>query len=881
MEPLIAYYFPTENASRESQRERAALFPPSFYLHLWWARRPLAASRATIAALAVDVNGPPSRSFVAEFLNAVRLTPNLPRPAYNYAVNRDWVFRHSRAGDSVLLDLFSGGGSIAFEALRMGFKKVVAVEYNPVAYIILKATLEYPLRYGKKLVEDVRRWAEWLAGNVRRELEQFYPPHPKGRPTSYVWVRVYTCPEGVRMPSLANPILSRNRKIALKLEGFDSKGDPVLRIVSVSDVNKAKEQYSTIHRKRLKCPRSILDSKELQRQYREAMKKWEEEGLYGHHPAVLAAVKLEDGTYVEPTPEIIEAYRRAEEHLRNHWGELVAEDLIPIEAIPEGVKTREVLLRGMDRFYKLFNARQLLLHAAMVKYIREAYSEMLREGYDREYARAVTTYLAIGHGRLLDYNSAITIWDPYGRGSIGHTFSRHTYQFGDDFGEGDIVPGKSRNDLLSWAFFGRVGVVRALERIVSLLEGSNSGIEVVLGDASDAATYAGVDRVDYVVADPPYYDNVQYGELSDFFYVWLKRSIGDLYPEAFTWDVTPKDGEIVVNRAQGKDGAWFEERLTDALSIVRELGAKRLAVMYAHRSSEGLYAMFKAILEAGWKPVGVWGVASEQPKSQHIVGKAAARTMLIIGAVPREKGSRCFFDARFQHKLRSAVEEAVRNVLRLGLGPVDAFMAGVGAAFKLAGGCWPLLTPDGRPVSVKSIIDEASSLASDVIANEVLKAEVDKVTMMYFLARIVHGEPEYDDLRRLGYATGYSHEEFIARFTRGSRASGGRKVYSIRSLNEISLPIKPDSLVEALAVAVRRFLASGVDSAVEALREAGYGLSASVCRLVEVLLEDSSGDEKKALQGIYEVCIRGKPYGRGASSAPGQRSLLDYMRNDR
>lgn len=878
MEPLIAHYYPTKEAGQESQRERGARFPPLFYLHLWWARRPLAASRAAVAALAVDTNGPPDKRFIEEFLQAIKLASRLPRPAYNYSPDREWIARHSRVKEATLLDPFAGGGSIPFEALRLGFKKVVAVEYNPVAYIILKATLEYPLRYGKRLVKDVEYWAKWLVENVRRELAPYYPPHPKGRPTNYIWVRVYTCPDGKKVPSLSNPILSKEDKIALKLEDFDEAGNPILKVVKVSDVGKIKEQYATIRRKKLRCPTSTLDSKELQRQYQEAMKQWEEEGRYGYHPAVLAAVKLEDGSYVEPTQEMIEACQKAEEYLKEYWDELLAENLIPVELIPEGEKTREILLRGIDKFYKLFNARQLLTHTTVVKYIRKAYEEMLNKGYDEDYARAVVTYLALGHGRLLCYNSAITTWDPYGKGSINHTFAQHAYTFGEDFAEGD--PLSSLN--IHWVFFGATGIVKALKHIVDLLEGADGEIEVVLGDAADPATYAGIGGIDFVVADPPYYNNVQYGELSDFFYVWFKRSLGELYPEAFVWDTVPKDSEIVVNSARGRDRAWFESRLRAVFELVREQGARRLAVMYAHRSSEGLYAMFGALLGAGWKLVGVWSVAAEQPRSWHIVGKAAVRSMLVIGAVPRSGGSGCFWDARLQRRVEEAVEAAVREALGLGLGLVDAVLAGIGAAFRVAGECWPLRRLEGGVVGVREVVDLASRVASRVVTREVLRAEIDPLSTMYFLARVVYSEPDYDELRRLGYATGLSHEVFIERFTKAAGRRRDRKVYPLKRLDEIDVALKPGSLVEALAVAVRRFLVAGVEEALEALREAGYGLDTAVCRYVEALMADSEGGEKKALQGIYAACVqRGLTSERGGKSSGGgsggQRTLVEFL----
>ncbi len=865
MEPLIQYYFPTDEASSESQRERGSRIPPPlFYLHLWWARRPLAASRAVVAALSVDTEGPPPRRFVDEFLRAVRLQGRMPRPAYNYPPDRGWIRRHSRVAEATLLNPFAGGGSIPFEALRLGFKKVVAVEYNPVAYIILKATLEYPLKYGGQLARDVRRWAEWLVGEAQRRLEKYYPPHPKGRPTNYIWVRVYRCPDGRLMPSLANPLLSKDSKLVLKLEGFKPNGEPIIKIIKVKDPGEAKK-LATVKAKTLQCPGAALPSQELMRQYRQAMDSWEARGLYGHHPAILAAVKLEDGSYAEPTQEMIDAYREAEEDLRAQWNQLIAQDLIPTEDIPVGDTTKGILNRGINKFYKLFNARQLLTHAIVVKLIREAYNKMVEEGYGEDYAKAVATYLALGHGKLLDYNSTITIWHGY-RGVIGHTFTWHAYVFGDDYAEGDPLSSASS---ISWVFFSSTGVVRALERIVELLEGSPGGVEVLLGDAADPSLYTGLDGRVYVATDPPYYDNVQYGELSDFFYVWLKRSIGHLHPEAFLWELTPKEGEIVVNRTRGRSGEWFQSRLRDAFEALRLAGASRLAVMYAHRSSEGLYVVFEALLDAGWKPVGVWSVASEALRSLHISGKAAAKSMLVIGAVPRPGGSGCFWDASLRARVDKAVKDAVSRALELGLHGIDAVMAGIGAAFGVAGDCWPLRRLDGSPVSIKDIVDYAAKAGVAELASSTLRTvEIDPLSTMYMLARTVYGEPDYDELRRLGYAMGVSHDSFIQGFTGKPRQVKGRKVYPVKPLDEVQAGAPPTSLVEALALAVRRFKAGGLEAAVKTLEDSGYKLDEMLCRYVEVLWPDSNGAEREALAAILNLCAE-RLGGRGRNALGG------------
>ncbi len=849
-EPLMKYYFPTLEASEESQRERGARFPPPFYLHLWWARRPLAGCRCAIASSVIKVNEKPSREFIQGFLQSIKILSS-PKPAYNYSVDLSWIKKYSDIENARLLDVFAGGGSIPFEALRMGFKEVVAVEYNPIAYVMLKATLEYPLRYGEKLVKDVKKWATWLLQEAKERLAKYYPPHPEGRPTNYIWVKTYRCRCGLLVPALANPFLSKKQGYVMKLEYEGDK--PKIRVVKTNITDK--ETLSNYSKAKLTCPKGhVIGSEAMHAQYAKAMALWEEQQLYGYHPAILAAVKLEGGKFVEPTEEMFKAIETAEKDLRERWHLLLMEDLVPTEKIPHGDKTREILSREMGSFYKLFNARQLLVHITLISLIREAYDKMIGEGYDDEYAKAVVTYLALAHGRLLDYNSAITTWDPYGKGSINHTFSRHAFEFGQDFGEGDLLT--KGTGLLDWVLFSNTGIVKALERIVELLRDVKGSIRVVLGDAADPSLYVELGEFDYVITDPPYYANVQYCELSDFFYVWFKRSVGKLYPEAFSTELTPKEEEIVVNRTRGRNEKWFEQKLKEVLELVRScLKPNGLAVfMYAHRSTRGLRVMLNAALEAGFKPIAVWGFASEQPRSIHIVGKAAVKTLLVIALEPREEASKGVWDAALMAEVKKAIEESVDTVLSYGLNYADALLMGMGTAFGVVGKWWPLFTIEGKPVDIEDVLRYASDVVSHIVLDRMVSAGLDPWSGMYLLARVVYGEPEYDNLRFLGYGFGVDHEAFIKRYCGKSMSREGVKFYSIKPLTEIAPTHLSTTtpLVDALAAAVTRYLDVGQIGAQEVFEKTGYRMNNIVRRFIEILLAEGEPNdlEKTALHGL-------------------------------
>ncbi|MEM1803332.1 MAG: DUF1156 domain-containing protein [Desulfurococcaceae archaeon] len=875
MERLIERWLPTEHLSQEAARERGARFPPLFWLHVWWARRPLIGMRTVIAASLVNANGVDEKRR-EEFLRAVwLLSPAAAkssrkksnrrgyegqpeRPAYNYNPLISIIEKLSGGNlrEIRLLDVFAGGGSIPFEALRLGIGEVVAVEYNPVAYIILKATLEYPLKYGQRLARDVERWAKWLLERVKEEVRPYYPRHPKGAPTNYIWVRVYRCPlHNIEIPSIALEMLSKESPRGIKVE----YGEGGFKIVIVE--GRGERTYAN----GLRCPKGhVIPTKDLGKLHAAELAKWDN-GDFGRHPAVMAAVKLENGEYAEPTPEMIEAYRKAEEELKRHIGEWLGKYL-PDQQIPIGEKTRELLNKGLDYFYKLFNARQLLVHAIIVKLIREAYERIKEESGDPEYAKAVVTYLALAHGKLLDYNSVLTQWNP--KGSIRNTFDRHDFQVGQDFGEGDMLtPGSG----LDWVLFSNTGVVKAVRRLVELLSEARSrgvSVRVVLGDAADPSTYGDFGMFDLVVTDPPYYGNVNYAELSDYFYVWYRLSIGDLYPEAFKTELVPKEGEIVVNKVRRCDERCFEERMKSVFENIRYVlkDDGLFVLIYGHRSFEGLRAMFRAAFDAGFTATALWSFASEQPHSLHIMGKAAIRSNMVVVMRPRLRGDGCVIKPGFAEEVIEEASRAFAEVYgKLGLSLVDALMAANSAAFKVISKCWPLYTPEGQAYPLEKLENLVNKAVAVAFTRNVLGGDVDSWSVAYLIARGVYGEPAYDDLRRLGAGLGINHDEFIKLYCGEERQYKGEELYSVLPLTQIRSGSR-GRLVDALAAALRD-ARSNVDAAVKRLEEFGYRLDRVVCRYIEELRQIAENEERELLGALAAKC--------GDSARPRPSATID------
>ena len=250
-------------------------------------------------------------------------------------------------------DLMAGGGSIPFEMARSGYGEVISGEYNPVAYLILKSAVEYPARYGERLIHDVEQYGKIVLRELTDKVKEYYPPHPLGQPIDYIWIKYFRCPEcGCEVPSLVSLQLDRERGYALYPE---VKGETTeLRVVKVQEIEKIKvggknEARVIVAEGRLKdtvfdtvgyvnggvleCPahRHTIPEGEVKRQYREHLTNRAKQGYHGSHPARLAAVFYKGGKYSEPTPEMIKAYNDAEEHLKDVWVTLLAKDLIPTE----------------------------------------------------------------------------------------------------------------------------------------------------------------------------------------------------------------------------------------------------------------------------------------------------------------------------------------------------------------------------------------------------------------------------------------------------------------------------------------------------------------------------------------------------------------------
>jgi putative DNA methylase len=580
---LIEETLPLRAISQESLREKAIRHGHISTLHIWWARRPLAACRAAVfGSLIRDKGAGEERNRLQDFIASL-CTWEAPNNSNLLDEARRRVLEDNGNVRPKLLDCFAGGGAIPLEGLRLGCE-TYASELNPVAVLLLLSTLVYPMRYGKpatveseqsglmasgkktvsnKLVHDFKYWAYWVLKSVRTEIDTFYPEPGRGMtPLAYLWARTLKCPNpkcGATVPLLRHLWLARRsgRKIALRMI-TDTKSKKVSFEIAEGKMSGFDPDKGTIRLGSMECPvckEGTLDKFDIKSTARQSG--------FGLQPLAIVVTDNNGNRGYRPFSKLsLEAFSKATQRLRqleSSWNEKLS--LVPNEPISTDYDwVLKPPMFGLTRWGDIFNDRQKLALTTFLVKIKDAYKMMLHDGYDPEYAKAVATYLALCLDRLADYNSTACVWAVSGE-FIAHTFGRQAIAIAWDYVE------VNRFSEATGDWKSAVGwICRVLEHCSALYPQT-----AIISQASATKLPYSDSYFDVILTDPPYYDAVPYSDLSDFFYVWLKRSIGDLYPDLFATPLAPKSEELVEQSGRvtsaskrHKDKDFYEGGMTKA-----------------------------------------------------------------------------------------------------------------------------------------------------------------------------------------------------------------------------------------------------------------------------------------------------------------------------
>lgn len=670
---LIEVDLPIKRISAHARREKSIRHGHISTLHIWWARRPLAACRAVLcAALWPDPaqeDCPPkfredAQAIMARFWNPIGRTdldfsdPMALRKALldfiadfaNWDNSTDQRYletaraltesAHLALGGSpgtrpLVVDPFAGGGSIPLEALRVG-ADAFASDLNPVAVLLNKVVLEYIPKYGQTLADEVRKWGEWIKIEAEKELGRFYPKDPDGAtPIAYLWARTVVCEGpgcGAEVPLMRSLWLAKKSRRSVALRFIPDREKKRVDFEIIPDATKVSE--GTMRRGSATCP--VCGYTTPVASVRKQLKARRGGAADARLFCVVTTKPGQQGRFYRlPTERDLEAVRNAAEELERrkavHTGEL---SLVPDEPYPDetgsGALSTSVSY-GLKIWGNLFTHRQALALSTLSQLI-EYKGERFCDFKHKHFNIAIQTCMAIVLDRQVDKLSSLARWDTSRENPQG-TFGRQALPMVWDFCEANPFSGYGGdwNTALNWVLWvidqdmnslGQEGAERASATIHPLPD----------------------DIGQCLFTDPPYYDAIAYGDLSDFFYVWLRRILRLIHPTLFMKPLVDKTDEIVQlsKRFPGpyshKTKEYFEQKMMQAMSEGRRVLASDGIgiVVFAHKSTSGWEAQLKAMIDAGWIVIASWPIDTEMGSRMNAMGTASLASSIHLVCRPRE-----------------------------------------------------------------------------------------------------------------------------------------------------------------------------------------------------------------------------------------------------
>lgn len=846
---------PVRTIGIENQRERKNFsdLPPQNYIHTWFARRPTPASRLAVLAsvlpdtisddqllkwMGINPNNQNVSTTVADHVREKHRTEDQRsgrvyehygyRKIYkNLPSETEMENLHQKIKETwngelpTVLDATAGGGSIPLESSRYGLP-TIANELNPVASVILKAVLEHH-RINGNLSDDIQRWGDEINDRAKNELEEYFPSEQGKTPTEYIWANTVICPDcGLEIPLTPNWWLVNNSGksgVAARPNVLEDDNRVEFDIVDIpEDVNKEEfnPSNSTVSYGKAECLRCnvTVDKEELQRQ---AQREGLGQQLYAIHFKHNSKSSQKNG-FRAPTSQDIEAAERAREKVQSD-PELAT---LLSTRIPDGKETDRTNRYGINEWRDMFSLRQLLTHYTYWEKFEEVKTE-IREEYDQDSAEVILTFLTFAADKGLNYNSRSSGWNPHFE-SIQNTFDRHDFAFMWSFAESNFwAPGSGYDWCLD-------SIVEVYNELVDLSGYEYSDVSILQGDAADLPLDD--KEIESIVLDPPYYDNIMYAELSDFFYVWMKKYLDDVFPEFFSSELTEKEDEAVANTSKFDDIAGdgnssrelakndYESKMTDIFGelhrVLEDDGI--FSLMFTHKKTEAWDTLTSALIEAGFVVTSSHPISTEFPYSFHQAGKNSAESTILLASEKRSIEDDT-------PTLWSEIQRDTRKVARdhaemldggeVDFAKVDIILASFGPTLEVFTRQYPVVDDEGNEVTPQTALDEARASVRDYFIDKYLNSgvrDVDPKTEWYILAWLIFEVERfpYDEGRRLAIGIGEELDN-LKRTHRMWRKKSGDVLLRphqdrVQDINKDSdnrsgrKPVNPDSLSFATAL---------------------------------------------------------------------------------
>ena len=721
---LIEVALPLDAINRESAREKSIRRGHPSTLHLWWARRPLATARAVLFSQLVDDPSSRSDEFPTEELQRKereRLHRLIERLVVWENLNNEKLLAaaHAEIVNStdgklpVILDPFAGGGTIPLEAQRLGLE-AHASDLNPVAVLINKALIEFPPKYRNKppvfpgladseirqwrgvegLAADVHQYGMWMRDEAARRLRHLYPDINGKTPIAWMWARTVICPNPACR--IETPLVNSFTMCTKK--GKEAYVIPTVEAgtVTYSTARQGSPVAGTVGRNGARC--LACDTAIPLTYVRDEGKA----KRLGKHLLCVVAEGSRGRVYESPDSIAVES------------AAVTQPDDFPDVELPKKALGFRIQAYGLDSQQDFYTPRQQTLLMELVRLAKEARDRIAIDCGDPEYANAVAAYLALLVARVANRSSSQSFWHP-GRESVEQVFARNAMPMIWVYAEANPFSTSSGN------------IEGQLKYLVEALEGvPASGVGIV--KQRNATNIPAGPLV--VSTDPPYYDNVPYADLSDFFYLWHRLVLREYMPEMYGTLVTPKSEELIAEPARHENAAaaaqFFETGLRNVFASALEAqdDSFPMTVYYAFKQSEtdeqgtastGWETMLQALIDAGGQVTATWPVRTELGGGLRELGRNALASSVVL-AVRRRYTDAPTTDRRaLIVALENELPEALRNLQQGAVAFVDLPQAAIGPGMAVFSRYSSVLEDDGSRMSVRSALARINQVLDRVL----------------------------------------------------------------------------------------------------------------------------------------------------------------------
>lgn len=762
-------------------------------LHRWYSRKPLSFSRASVLG-SILPDGVSIEEF--EYLLGLewRRFRNKETKLYKTPPSPERIARVQELCEQqwgtktpTVLDAFAGGGSIPFEAARYGLK-VLASDLNPVAVVTMKAAIEYPLKFGADLQQEIDRWVKWVGDEAEKRLEEFFPSLPNEKVQNYLWAHTVVCPNCestvplspnwwlYKRPEKQNlnkwcavrPIPNPEKKrVDFELvKGKKGKGNT---IVCENGEEYDPETECTLGRATGKCPncKNIIENEVIKVQGSSI-------GLGQQCYAV--AYKQGAGSLVFRVPNNVdlEGIQRAFEFIENHREKLIDLGFLPNLELQYAHETHErqsLPEYGLTHWDKFFNLRQLLTLVTYVEILSDVKSKLQIE-YEPEKVEAIATYLALVFDRCVDANCRLVIFNA-ARACIQKASTQHALNLMWNYPEtnGATELWKACQEEAARDYTPLCGLLSAESSKQTLAIHHSLNKDVQINSASaDSLVHISDSSVDAIVTDPPYYGTIQYAELSDFFYVWQKRTLGDIFPDLFWSDLTDKDREAVANPSRFRNMGISPEELANqdyeakmALAfaeyhrVLRDDGV--MTVQFNHKDSGAWDVLAKSLIDAGFEITASWSVSTENPQNLHQAQKnSVSSTVLLVCRKRDPQAGQAWWDD-LRPQVANLVEHRAPDFEANDINGIDLYLSAFGPALNVFSRHYPILDTSGNEIRPEEAFAEARKAVANYRFRKLAQTDTigfDPLTTWYILAWDAFRAREFpfDEARQLALAVG-------------------------------------------------------------------------------------------------------------------------------